>query len=125
MRPGIAIADPIRLIALVCLLVLGFAAKAIPDAGDIARGRADAPVGTQDGHSHGVQDHVQSGPDQTEIGGHCHPGLECSLTAVMSDQERVSFWRRFVQLSVIHNGHHLASFTQVDDPPPPRGSVLM
>lgn len=125
MRLCFRISDPTRLIALVCVLALGIAAKAFPDAGDIAGNQTGAPVETLDTRSHGALDYAQSGPDHPEIGGHCHPGLDCSLTAVMSDHERASFWRQLIHLSVINPGHHLTSFIQVDDPPPPRGSVLM
>lgn len=125
MRANIPIPTSIRLVALVCLIALGIASKAVPDVGDIARGWINAPAGEQIGRSHGSRNNAHAELDHPEVGGHCHPGLDCSLTAVMSGQERVSFWRRLVQLSIIHNGHHLASFTQIDDPPPPRGSVLM
>lgn len=125
MRRFFRINEPIRSILLIALLVFGMLVNALPDASGAITDRVDEATGAQDGHSHTAQDHGQSAPDHPEIGGHCHPGLDCSLTAVMNGQLDVSLWRRAVLVSLIHPGHHLTSFIQVDDPPPPRGSVLM
>ena len=125
MRWFFHINEPIRSLLLIALMVLGLLTNALPDANGAITDRIDEAPEAQDSHSLAAYDHGQSAPDHPEIGGHCHPGLNCSLSGVMNGQQGVSFARRAALVSLIHPGHHLAPFIQVYDPPPPRGPVLL
>lgn len=54
------------------------------------------------------------------VGGHCHPGLECSLIAVMAEHQHIVRHRHITRSPAIRIATRYPSTSPSHDPPPPR-----
>lgn len=54
------------------------------------------------------------------VGGHCHPGLECSLIAVMAEHQHIDRHRHTTRSPAIRITTRYPSTSPSHDPPPPR-----
>ena len=58
--------------------------------------------------------------DFVEISGHCHPGLDCYVTAVLTLQPNFSVSSAETPLPFSFTSHSRESWLALSDPPPPR-----
>ncbi len=61
----------------------------------------------------------------SEFGGHCHPGLDCSLAAMMISNQLVQRPNRKSFTHSVRVRLQLPSINLSDDHPPPRGFALI
>lgn len=54
------------------------------------------------------------------VGGHCHPGLECSLIAVIAEHQHIDRHRHLTRSPAIRIATRYPSTSPSHDPPPPR-----
>lgn len=59
------------------------------------------------------------------VGGHCHPGLECSLIAVMAEHQHIDRHRHITRSPAIRIATQYPSTSPSHDPPPPRLFALI
>lgn len=58
--------------------------------------------------------------DFAEISGHCHPGLDCYVTAVLTLQPNFTVSSAQTPLPFSFTSHSRESWLALSDPPPPR-----
>lgn len=58
--------------------------------------------------------------DFAEISGHCHPGLDCYVTAVLTLQPNMAVSSAQIPLPFSFTNHSRESWLALFDPPPPR-----
>jgi hypothetical protein len=63
--------------------------------------------------------HEDAGPS-TEASGHCHPGLDCSVTAVVFLQPNVVYEPQLLTAVMQDAATQLTELRSTSDPPPPR-----
>lgn len=88
------------------LVVLG-----VPEAPEY---HAEASL-AQDLHSH-----EDVGPSTNETSGHCHPGLDCSVSAALLLQPNVIYEPQFLKAVMQDGAIQRTELRPISDPPPPR-----
>jgi hypothetical protein len=63
---------------------------------------------------------VHAEEEHLSVGGHCHPGLECSLIAVMAEHKHIDPHRHTTESPAIRIATRSNSTPLSHDPPPPR-----
>ena len=68
----------------------------------------------------GLHTHEDTGSSTNEVSGHCHPGLDCSVTAALLLQPNVVYEPLFLKVVMQDGATQKSELRPNSDPPPPR-----
>ena len=107
-----------KAVGLLCRVVVITALAFFLALPETARAHPDIDVAGAAGHESSHQGPQTPGIDG--ISGHCHPGLDCFVTAVLLLQPNVEVSNAEASLPVSFTDHSHESWTALFDPPPPK-----
>lgn len=115
-----------RLLALMAVLVMMFSWSGDASAHSMNEGFSSDHVPSVSVEVDATGSEIHDPSEQhSAIGGHCHPGLECSLVFVLTTAPRVSVPVTTYGSHSVETVVRLTSFRANADLPPPKQSVLI
>ena len=99
------------------LIVLGFFGPQTADA------HVDDPVASVTSDAHGIAEQKPTRAPVEEALGHCHPGLDCAVTAIPVELARLRLANSLFRKGFRSGSIRLTGLGLSDDPPPPRPFV--